>query len=594
MAWSRFLKGCAVAVLLALPLPVHAQVCQVPGAYATIDAALAEPACDEVVVAAGTYSVNLRVDRKVLLRGAGQGQTIFQPDQTLAPVILVAVAGQLDLKDVSVDGDTSGSGANSRHGIANTNFLQVENVEVRNFEVGVIDYPSPSKANTRLFSCNIHDNQRGIQTDFSFLLMQACTVDSNAPGGGVFMLEGNILDSTISNNFQQGDGGGIFIQKSGSIRDTDVIGNVALGGVDDNADGGGIFILGDSGFVGLQTTTEVTIDDSLIEGNVANGFGGGVAVHRYTVPPPPVMPGGGKGSTTIPPVGSQRVYLGNLVMTDSIVRSNLSHHVGGGVSVRGTALIADSVIEDNRAVRDASFFTQGFGDGGGVGLHRGVATIERTAIVANTASMNGGGIVNGIGSGATLTLSNATVARNNADRHGGGLYNRDFTLVRNATIAGNIADHDGDDDGDGGGIGNASQLRVQSSIIFDNDDNSPTTVLADCSEREPITLGYNLLPDSVSCPLGVPMPPVGPDIQYDPLQKPGLAGKFVNDDGTYFFAHRLGSIIADAGYCDDLPIDSSVGGRVDQRGLPRFKQDGNKDGGADGDGCDIGAFEIQN
>ncbi len=48
------------------------------------------------------------------------------------------------------------------------------------------------------------------------------------------------------------------------------------------------------------------------------------------------------------------------------------------------------------------------------------------------------------------------------------------------------------------------------------------------------------------------------------------------------------------GFCDGLLIDSTFNGPVDQRGLPLFKQDGNKDGGADGDGCDIGAFEIQN
>jgi len=101
-----------------------------------------------------------------------------------------------------------------------------------------------------------------------------------------------------------------------------------------------------------------------------------------------------------------------------------------------------------------------------------------------------------------------------------------------------------------------------------------------------------VLPDSVSCPLGVPTPPLGPDILYDPLQKPGLAGKFVEENGTFVLAQRRGGVTADGGYCKYLPIDGVFDGPVDQRGLSRVKQDGNKDGGTDA--CDIGAFEIQN
>jgi hypothetical protein len=580
------------AALLAAPLPAVAQTCDVPGDFATVGAALADSSCAEIDIAPGTFEVALVVARQVVINGAGQGQTILtRPAGGLAPLVLVGPTGDLLLQDLTVDGDPS-SVSTGRHGIANANVARINRVEVVRFEVGVIDYPSSVRGTrTQLFSCQIHDNQRGVQTETSMLLIQACQVSANGPGGGVVMIEGNILDSTIANNLQQGDGGGVFIEKSGSIRDSEVIGNVALGGVDDNADGGGVFILGDSGVVGLQTTTEVVIDDSLIEGNYANGFGGGVAVHRYTTPPPPAMPGG-KGPST-PPVGSQHVYLGNLVMTGTTVRDNVSNHIGGGISIRGEAVIEDSVIDGNQAVRDPSFFTQGFGDGGGIGLHRGEAVVERTAIVRNSATENGGGIVNGIGSGGTLTLRNSTVAENRADGDGGGLFTRDYSLVQNTTIAGNIADHDGDDDGDGGGIGNPGQTRLHSTIIFDNADRSPGTVMANCVGREPISLGYNLFPDSVDCVLAVPNPPLGPDILMDPVRNAGQTGRLHGDRDTFVVAISPKTKAPDAGSCLEISPTGDLRDAVDQRGLPRAKQDGNRDGGADGNPCDIGAYEIQ-
>lgn len=594
MVWSRCPVRCFVVVaVLAGPLPAAAQNCLVPDDFATIDAALAEPACDEIDVAAGTYAVGLEVDRDVTIRGAGQGQTILGPASTPAPVVLVAPTGDLFLEDVSVDGDPAGSGNFARHGIANANVLRINRVTVSHFEVGVIDYPSAQRdTTTQLFSCQVHDNQQGVQADSSVLVVQACNVSTNGPDGGIFMLEGNILDSTIANNFSQGDGGGVFIQKSGSIRDSAITGNVAQGDVDENADGGGVFILGDSGVVGLQTTTTVVIEDSLIEGNFANGFGGGVAVHRYTSPPWSQMPGGDPSPP--PTVGSQRVYLGNLEMSGTTVRDNYSTHIGGGISIRGIALIEDSIVDGNQAARDPSFFSQGFGDGGGVGLHRGEAVIERTAIVRNTASGHGGGVVNGIGSGGTLTLRNSTVAENRADGDGGGLYNRDFTLVQNTTIGRNVADDDADDVGDGGGIANPGILRVGSAINLDNADHSPTTVMANCAGNEPTSLGYNLFPDSADCTLGVPSPPLGPDVLVDPVRGAGQAGKFHEDAGTFVLGIPRRGLAADAGLCDDLAPDGDLRDAVDQRGLPRAGQDGNGDSGADGDGCDIGAFEIQN
>jgi hypothetical protein len=59
----------------ALTTATLAAACNVPTAYATIAAALADSNCDPINVAAGTYNENLVVSRSVTIQGAGQGAT---------------------------------------------------------------------------------------------------------------------------------------------------------------------------------------------------------------------------------------------------------------------------------------------------------------------------------------------------------------------------------------------------------------------------------------------------------------------------------------------------------------------------------------
>ena len=53
--------------------------CAVPGSYASIEAALADPMCTEVALEAGTFVAGLvRVDRDVALRGSASATTIVE------------------------------------------------------------------------------------------------------------------------------------------------------------------------------------------------------------------------------------------------------------------------------------------------------------------------------------------------------------------------------------------------------------------------------------------------------------------------------------------------------------------------------------
>ena len=74
-------------------------------------------------------------------------------------------------------------------------------------------------------------------------------------------------------------------------------------------------------------------------------------------------------------------------------------------------------------------------------------------------SIDGAGIYNG----GTLSLSNSTVAGNNARYFGGGIANGGTLDISNCTISGNSAESD-----NGGGIENFNTLRISNSTVFGN------------------------------------------------------------------------------------------------------------------------------
>ena len=66
----------ALSGLAALASIAEAATCAVPSAsYPTLAAALADPSCDPIQVAAGTYTTNLSIARDVTVNGAGSSST---------------------------------------------------------------------------------------------------------------------------------------------------------------------------------------------------------------------------------------------------------------------------------------------------------------------------------------------------------------------------------------------------------------------------------------------------------------------------------------------------------------------------------------
>ena len=71
----RFALAAALPLALA-PAPLAAAVCNVPtGSFPTIAAALANPACDPIQVAAGSFPESPAIARDVTITGAGSGST---------------------------------------------------------------------------------------------------------------------------------------------------------------------------------------------------------------------------------------------------------------------------------------------------------------------------------------------------------------------------------------------------------------------------------------------------------------------------------------------------------------------------------------
>jgi hypothetical protein len=230
------------------------------------------------------------------------------------------------------------------------------------------------------------------------------------------------------------------------------------------------------------------------------------------------------------------------------------------------------------------------GSGGAIWIGGGETTITRTHFANNTASGDGGVILNL----ATLHIMNSTLSGNTASSRGGAISNvAGFTTITNSTISGNhagqrgggIVNHPGASlnlihstlsantaaVGTGGGIRNGGILTLRNSLIAGNTDpfNSDLSGSA--------TASYSLIGSAAGHVIVN-----GADGNIVGVAPVGLHLGSLADNGGPTWTHALlaGSPAIDAGTCTD-----HLGGTVtdDQRGVTRPQ----------GFACDIGAFESE-
>ncbi|MEW4486759.1 CSLREA domain-containing protein [Thalassoglobus sp. JC818] len=254
-------------------------------------------------------------------------------------------------------------------------------------------------------------------------------------GGGLHVTgSGNvsIKGGTVNGNFAAREGGGLW-NGTGlmSIYGTEIDGNIASGDAADDG-GGGIFNNGGT----------VSITKSSITNNLADGVSGS---------------GGGIFSTD-----------GEVTVTKSTISGNDAVRAGGGIEiVDGQLTFERSWLTDNSVSSNP---------GNGGGLHvTGIADvlINRSDVVGNFASSEGGGLWNQVGS--TMTVYNSKVegniaSGNSADNGGGGIFNNGGTLnVVKSTVAYNVANGTS---GSGGGIFSTDgAVSIERSSIKSNDAN---------------------------------------------------------------------------------------------------------------------------
>ena len=247
-----------------------------------------------------------------------------------------------------------------------------------------------------LFENNTAQAGGAIFDDGCAAVISNSTFKTNHASSGAGGLGGGIHNAapatlTVNNSLFQGntalDGGGLYIA-SGS---TATLNTVTL---KSNTGGYG---------GGLENRGTVTLNDSLVDSNIVTGVGGGIWNLNGAV---------------------------NLART---TLSNNSAYEGGGINSYGSHIeITDANIVNN--------VTTG-SHGGGIYVGGGTAFITNATISGNHAvgaTSSGGGVYHN--SDDNLTLTNVTLANNQADYFGGGLYHYNrYAVLTNVTIGNNTA-----------------------------------------------------------------------------------------------------------------------------------------------------------
>ncbi|KAA1257883.1 putative outer membrane protein PmpB precursor [Rubripirellula obstinata] len=248
-------------------------------------------------------------------------------------------------------------------------------------------------------------------------------INGTATGGGIHVLGGqlDVLDSTISNNFAAGSGGGITLSNgtSGLLTEASIENNRAgtLSTLTDSGFGGGVY---------GSINNDLTIVGGSFRGNEASRQGGGIWSRESTVTVDSVLFESNFSAGDGTDDGGGAIYqeAGTLNLASAILRQNEAHGIqgiGGGITSRfANVFVVDSEIDNNHAN----------GDGGGFASIASTLIVTNTNVVSNSAnglgvrattpnSGDGGGFV--LFNDSTLTLNAGIVENNSAAFRGGGI-----------------------------------------------------------------------------------------------------------------------------------------------------------------------------
>jgi hypothetical protein len=365
-----------------------------------------------------------------------------------------------------------------------------------------------------------------------------------ASGATVSISGLTIRNGTVTGNFPDGSGGGIYsFQATLMLEDCAISGNSATygGGVTSDAfnnEEGGSWAV-------------VTISDSTFSGNSAS-YGGGV----FNI--------------------SGRWAGASLTINNSTFSGNSAVYDGGGIDNNGYEIMGASVMLNNSTLSgNSSAYGGGIYNSAAAGGY-GSMEVNNSTLTGNSATYGGGGIFNVpyISAQAVLQISNSTISNDSAQT-GGGVDNESnddgtaIAQISKSTFSGNSASGLG-----GGSLFNSAQgygsavvylddAILQAGVTGGNILNQGGIVISD---------GYNLSSDSCGGFLTGP----GDQTNIEPMLGP------LQNNGGPTLTHALlpASPAIDAGDPSFTPPPSS-----DQRG-PGFDRIVNGR-------IDIGSFEVQ-
>jgi CSLREA domain-containing protein len=346
---------------------------------------------------------------------------------------------------------------------------------------------------------------------------------------------------TPSGSSNPSRGGGILSQKYGVlfIQDSTISGNRA-------DQGGGIKViaianLDDPSWSGPG----FSIRDSLVSENIADDFGGGMALESTIIPFSMEILRTQVADNQSGNYGSGIYNDAIIGVYQSVIRGNHGALEGGGVysTPLGNFGANEDLFEANEARNN----------GGGI-FTRGQAGIYHSAFIGNKADQGMGAAIYNDGTDAEMILSNSTLSGNRALTGGAGLANAGGDARINfSTIT--LNDPEGLHHTGGGGI------SVETSILSDN-------VNGNCGAAPPTSIGHNIDSGDTCALLG---PGDLPDT--DPLLQP------LAMNGGLTPTHALDA----ASPAIDTGVSANWCFLTDQRGVARPQ----------GKDCDRGAYERE-
>ncbi|MGH2662900.1 MAG: choice-of-anchor Q domain-containing protein [Actinomycetota bacterium] len=299
-------------------------------------------------------------------------------------------------------------------------------------------------------------------------------------------------------------------------------------------------------------------------------------------------PGSGPDTIAIP-AGTYTLSLGppgdsNAMNGDLDIRSDVTLDPNGKVVIDGGGL--DRVFEVGTSnVLTASDLSIRGGNAVGmqaaaIGNGGGTVNLTGVLLVGNKAD-NGGGAILTEDTGS-VNLTNVTISGNETGQSGGGLQIAGVgttATLNNVSIVENVADSEGDGNGDGGGIWVVgATVNLVNTIVAANYDRSPGNAVnhPDCSG--PVTSqGYNLIGETNGCTI------TGTATGNVLNQNPQLEPLRDNGGSTETHALKQQSPAVDAGNPAAPGSSGTACAPTDQRGVARPQ----------GPRCDIGGFELQ-